>query len=80
MIRVLPRATPCGGAAPLQDATPLPGATLILRARGYAKTCATKQEARQLERLADRLEAIFEAQRQLKRRLFNHGANYRHES
>ncbi len=66
MTHVLPRATPCRGAIPLQ------GATLILRARGYAKTCATKQESRQLERLADRLEAIFEAQRRLQRRLFGY--------
>ena len=74
MTSVSPNANPCRGA------NPLPGATLILRARGYAKTCATKQEARQLERLADRLEAIFETQRRLQRRLFNYGANYRHES
>ena len=47
-------------------------ASLILRARGYARTCATKQEARQLERLADRLEAILEAQRRLQRRIFSH--------
>ncbi len=45
-----------------------PCASLILRARGYAKTCATKQEARQLERLADRLEAILETQRRLQQR------------
>ncbi len=64
MTRVLPSATHCRGATPLQ------GATLILRARGYARTCATKQEAQQLERLADRLEAILEAQRRLQRRLF----------
>ncbi|MBU2773370.1 hypothetical protein HMI48_05460 [Acidithiobacillus ferrooxidans] len=50
----------------------LSSATLILRARGYARTCATEQEARRLERLADRLEAIMDAQRQLQRRLFSH--------
>ncbi|WP_436395716.1 hypothetical protein ACSDBR_01570 [Acidithiobacillus ferriphilus] len=38
-------------------------ASLILRARGYARTCATKKDARRLERLADRLEAILDAQR-----------------
>ena len=57
----------------------LPSASLILRARGYARTCATKQEARRLERLADRLEAILEAQRRLQQRLFNYGAECRHE-
>ena len=41
--------------------------SLILRARGYARTCATKQDARRLERLADRLETILEAQRRLQR-------------
>ena len=54
-------------------------ASLILRARGYARTCATKQEARQLERLADRLEAILEAQRRLQRRLFSYEEDCRHE-
>ena len=49
----------------------LPSASLILRARGYARACATKREAQQLERLADRLEANLEAQRRLRRRLFS---------
>ena len=62
MTSVLPSATPYRGATPLQ------GATLILRARGYARTCATKHEARQLERLADRLETILDAQRRLRQR------------
>ena len=55
----------------------VPCASLILRARGYARTCATKQEARRLERLADRLESILDAQRRLQRRLFSYGADYR---
>ena len=76
MTRVLPRATPCRGATPLQGASPLQGATLILRARGYARTCAaTKKDARQLERLADRLEAILNAQRRLQRRLVTDAAS-----
>jgi hypothetical protein len=41
----------------------LPSASLILRARGYAKKCATEKETRRLERLADRLETILDAQR-----------------
>ena len=73
MTRVLPSATPCRGTSPCR------GATLILRARGYAKTCATKKDARQLERLADRLEAIMDAQRRLQRRLFSYVEDYRYE-
>ena len=57
----------------------LPSASLILRARGYARTCTTEQEARCLERLADRLEAILEAQRRLQRRLFNYVEDCRYE-
>ena len=75
MTSVLPSAAPCRGATPLQGASPLQGATLILRARGYARTCATKKDARQLERLADRLEAILNAQRRLQRRLVTDAAS-----
>ena len=57
----------------------LPCASLILRARGYARTCASKKEARQLERLADRLETILDAQRRLQRRHFSYGADRRYE-
>ncbi len=53
----------------------VPCASLILRARGYARTCATKQEARRLERLADRLESILDAQKRLQRRLVTDAAS-----
>ncbi|MHB0888086.1 MAG: hypothetical protein ACYC07_05135 [Acidithiobacillus sp.] len=53
---------------------------LIITARTQARKLGSMDpRARRLSRLAARLEAILDAQRRLQRRLFNYGADCRHE-